>query len=121
MIEIKELEMSGQPKILVIGVGGGGNNAVNRMVSSAVTGVSFANVNTDKFVLEKSITESRIQIGAKLLSGYGAGANPEVGESAAIESEEEIRSLVQKYGYYNQRNGWRNRNGCSTCDCKDLS
>lgn len=93
-ITIKEVETSRDPKILVIGAGGGGNNAVNRMVASGVKGVDFAVVNTDKLVLDRSLTQKKLQIGEKLLKGFGAGADPEIGESAAMESEEEIRSLV---------------------------
>lgn len=93
-IMIKEVENREAPKILVIGAGGGGNNAVNRMINAGVSGVSFAAVNTDKFVLDRSKAEKRIQIGEKLLKGYGAGADPELGESAAIESEEEIKAMI---------------------------
>lgn len=96
MINIKERDDREVPKILVIGAGGGGNNAVNRMIRAGVKGVSFAAVNTDKFVLDKSEAEKRIQIGGKLLKGYGAGADPELGESAAKESEEELKALVEE-------------------------
>ena len=95
MISIKEMERPGNPNILVIGVGGGGNNAVNRMISSGVSRVEFAAVNTDRLVLEKSKAEQRIRLGEKLLKGYGAGADPDLGESAAMESEEEIRTLIE--------------------------
>lgn len=96
MINIKERDDREVPKILVIGAGGGGNNAVNRMIRAGVKGVSFAAVNTDKFVLDKSEAEKRIQIGGKLLKGYGAGADPELGESAAKENEEELKALVEE-------------------------
>lgn len=94
MIELKEAGKIEMPKILIIGAGGSGNNAVNRMINAGVKGVSFATINTDKFVLDKTLTDQRIQIGQKLLKGYGAGADPELGESAAMENEEEIRNLV---------------------------
>ncbi|WP_207857161.1 cell division protein FtsZ [Lucifera butyrica] len=76
--------------IKVIGVGGGGNNAVNRMISSGLQGVEFIAVNTDGQALLLSQASNRIQIGEKLTKGLGAGANPEVGEKAAQESREDI-------------------------------
>ena len=69
--------------IKVIGVGGGGNNAVNRMVEAGVQGVEFINVNTDKQVLMRSAVENKIQIGERITKGHGAGANPELGEKRA--------------------------------------
>ena len=77
-------------KIKVIGVGGGGSNAINRMISSGLKGVEFIAVNTDAQALLDSLAPKRIQIGAKLTRGLGAGARPEVGEKAAEESREEI-------------------------------
>ena len=76
--------------IKVIGVGGGGNNAVNRMIESGLQGVQFISVNTEDQVLEVSKADVKIQIGEKLTRGPGAGANPQVGEQAALESKEEI-------------------------------
>lgn len=76
--------------IKVIGVGGGGNNAVNRMIAAGLQGVEFITVNTDAQALLLSHAPYRIQIGEKLTKGLGAGANPEVGEKAAQESREEI-------------------------------
>lgn len=81
--------------IKVIGVGGGGNNAVNRMIESGLQGVQFLAVNTETQVLELSKAEHAIQIGEKLTKGLGAGANPQVGEEAAIESREEILKALQ--------------------------
>ncbi len=81
--------------IKVIGVGGGGNNAVNRMVAAGVKGVEFIAVNCDAQALLLSKAEKRIQIGEKLTKGLGAGANPEIGEKAAEESREEIMSLLK--------------------------
>ena len=78
------------PVIKVIGVGGGGGNAVNRMIESGMTGVSFIAVNTDVQALKASTAETTIQIGEKLTKGLGAGANPEIGTKAAEESIEEI-------------------------------
>ncbi|MBP2644852.1 MAG: cell division protein FtsZ [Firmicutes bacterium] len=76
--------------IKVVGVGGGGNNAVNRMIAAGLQGVEFITVNTDAQALLLSQAPYRIQIGEKLTKGLGAGANPEVGEKAAQESREEI-------------------------------
>ena len=88
------LEMDQLAKIKVIGVGGGGNNAVNRMIESGVKGVDFIVANTDLQVLNNSKASVKIQIGADLTGGLGAGANPEIGKNAALESKEEIRSAL---------------------------
>ena len=80
--------------IKVIGVGGGGNNAVNRMIREDVKGVDFISINTDKQALLSSMAENQIQIGEKLTRGLGAGAKPEVGKTAAEESREQIVSLL---------------------------
>ncbi len=81
--------------IKVIGVGGGGNNAVNRMIEAGLQGVQFISVNTEDQVLEVSKADVKIQIGEKLTRGLGAGANPQVGEQAALESKEEIIKQLQ--------------------------
>jgi cell division protein FtsZ len=81
--------------IKVIGVGGGGNNAVNRMIEHGVKGVEFIAVNTDAQALNLSKSEVRLQIGAKLTRGLGAGANPEVGKKAAEESKEQIEEALR--------------------------
>ena len=81
--------------IKVIGVGGGGNNAVNRMIESGLQGVQFISVNTEDQVLEVSKADVKIQIGEKLTRGLGAGANPSIGEQAALESKEEIIKALQ--------------------------
>ena len=80
--------------IKVIGVGGGGTNAVNRMIREDVKGVDFISINTDKQALLSSMAENQIQIGEKLTRGLGAGAKPEVGKKAAEESREQIVSLL---------------------------
>jgi cell division protein FtsZ len=82
-------------QIKVIGVGGGGNNAVNRMIESNLKGVQFIAVNTDKQALYTSKAEYKIQIGEKLTRGLGAGANPEVGKKAAEESRDDIYQALQ--------------------------
>ena len=80
--------------IKVIGVGGGGNNAVNRMITSNVRGVDFIAINTDKQALARSSAQHKIPIGEKITKGHGAGANPEIGARAAEESLEEIRNSI---------------------------
>ena len=89
------LEMDQIAKIKVIGVGGGGNNAVNRMIESGVKGVEFIVANTDLQVLNASKAACKLQIGANMTGGLGAGANPEVGRSAAMESKEEIKEALK--------------------------
>ncbi|WP_067728314.1 cell division protein FtsZ [Oceanobacillus damuensis] len=81
--------------IKVIGVGGGGNNAVNRMIEHGVEGVEFIAVNTDAQALNLSKAEAKIQIGGKLTRGLGAGANPEVGKKAAEESKEQLEEVLK--------------------------
>lgn len=81
--------------IKVIGVGGGGNNAVNRMIEHGVQGVDFIAVNTDAQALNLSKAEYKLQIGSKLTRGLGAGANPEIGRKAAEESREQIEELIK--------------------------
>jgi len=82
-------------EIKVIGVGGGGNNAVNRMIEADLKGVGFIVVNTDCQALQLSKAEKKIQIGEKLTKGLGAGANPEIGKKAAEETREEIKKALQ--------------------------
>lgn len=81
--------------IKVIGVGGGGTNAVNRMIEDGVQGVEFIAVNTDAQALNLSKAETKLQIGAKLTRGLGAGANPEIGRKAAEESKEQIEEVLR--------------------------
>jgi len=81
--------------IKVIGVGGGGNNAVNRMIEHGVQGVDFIAVNTDSQALNLSKAEIKLQIGTKLTRGLGAGANPEVGKKAAEESREQLEEVLR--------------------------
>mgnify|MGYP000522642147 CR=1 FL=1 len=89
------LEMDQLAKIKVIGVGGAGNNAVNRMIESGVKGVDFIVANTDLQVLNNSKATNKIQIGINLTNGLGAGANPEIGKEAAIESKDELEAALQ--------------------------
>ena len=85
-----DTENANVAQIKVIGVGGGGNNAVNRMIDFGLKGVDFISVNTDKQALLTSQATQKIQIGDKLTKGLGAGANPEIGAKAAEESRDEI-------------------------------
>ena len=95
MLEIKNSETSAAAKILVVGVGGAGNNAVNRMIDEGVEGVEFICVNTDKQILRTCKAPTLIQIGEKLTKGLGAGAKPEIGEKAAEESREELTEAIK--------------------------
>jgi len=97
------LEMDQLANIKVIGVGGGGNNAVNRMIESGVKGVDFIVANTDLQVLNNSKASIKIQIGEELTNGLGAGANPQVGKEAALESRDE--SVSKNKGSWCRR--WR--------------
>ena len=87
---------SGQAVIKVIGVGGGGSNAVNRMIEAGLTGVEFIVVNTDKQALDASQAEQKIQVGTGVTAGLGAGGNPEVGHRSAEESRDEIVDAISK-------------------------
>ena len=91
----EELDFEQVAKIKVIGVGGGGNNAVNRMVEEGVRGVEFFVANTDVQVLRRSPVENKIILGKDLTKGLGAGGNPEVGKKAALESEGDIRTALE--------------------------
>ncbi len=94
MIEF-DLEMEQFAQIKVIGVGGGGSNAVNRMIAAGLRGVEFISVNTDAQALYLANSECKLQIGEKLTKGLGAGANPEIGAQAAEESREEIKQALK--------------------------
>ena len=89
------LEMDQLAKIKVIGVGGGGCNAVNRMIESGLKGVEFIVANTDLQVLNNSLAPIKLQIGRELTDGLGAGANPEIGREAALESKAEIEEAIK--------------------------
>lgn len=94
MLEIKSTESEAAARIIVIGVGGAGNNAVNRMIDENIGGVEFIGVNTDRQALQLCKAPTALQIGEKLTKGLGAGAKPEVGEKAAEESMEEISQAI---------------------------
>ena len=93
-LEIISNETETTAKIIVIGVGGAGNNAVNRMVDEKISGVEFIGINTDKQALQLCKAPTPLQIGEKLTKGLGAGAKPEIGEKAAEENIEEIRQAI---------------------------
>ena len=95
MLEVKTNDAQAAAQIIVVGVGGAGNNAVNRMVDEQIDGVEFIGVNTDKQALQLCKAPKLIQIGEKLTKGLGAGAKPEIGEKAAEESSEDIQAALQ--------------------------
>jgi cell division protein FtsZ len=90
-----DIDMDQFAQIKVIGIGGGGNNAVNRMIQQELKGVEFVAINTDKQALYLSQANQKIQIGEKLTKGLGAGADPEIGQKAAEESREEIAQVLK--------------------------
>ncbi len=95
-IKAENLKVNGQSAVIkVIGVGGGGSNAVHRMIQSGIKGVEFIAMNTDVQVLDLSPATKKVQLGANLTRGLGAGGNPEVGKSAAEESKNEIRKVLE--------------------------
>ncbi len=89
------LEMNQLAKIKVVGVGGGGCNAVNRMIDSGLKGVDFIVANTDLQVLNDSLAPTKLQLGSELTDGLGAGANPAIGKEAALESKDEIEEALK--------------------------
>ncbi|MFT3984845.1 MAG: cell division protein FtsZ [Lachnospiraceae bacterium] len=95
MLEIKNNDVDAAAKILVVGVGGAGNNAVNRMVEERIGGVEFLGINTDKQALQLCKSPRLLQIGDKLTQGLGAGAQPEIGEKAAEESADDISNAIR--------------------------
>ena len=97
LLEIRTSDAESGAKILVVGVGGAGNNAVNRMIDESISGVDFIGVNTDKQALSLCKAPKLLQIGEKLTKGLGAGAKPEIGEKAAEESYDELVNALQNY------------------------
>ena len=89
-----DIPMSNMAQIKVIGIGGGGNNAVDRMIDDGLEGVEFVSVNTDAQALSKSKSDKKVQIGEKLTKGLGAGGNPEIGEKSVDETKEEIAQAL---------------------------
>lgn len=95
VLELEENQPACGAAIKVIGVGGGGSNGVNRMIGAGLQGVSFMSINTDLQALSLCLSETKLQIGAKLTKGLGAGANPEIGRAAAEESRDEIHKALE--------------------------
>ena len=95
MAFILDEELQNITNIKVVGVGGGGGNAVNRMVQSGLRGVEFISMNTDQQALYNSKATQKVQLGAKLTKGRGAGADPEVGQRSAEESRDEIAQALK--------------------------
>ena len=97
MMEYEDVTMlDGTATIKVIGVGGAGNNAVNRMIEAGVKGVEFISVNTDRQALQKSKAGTKIQIGEKVTRGLGAGANPDIGAQSAEENKADTTKAKKK-------------------------
>ena len=94
-IEFLEEKSNKLTTIKVIGVGGGGNNAVNRMIVSGLQNVEFIAVNTDMQALQTAKAKTKLAIGAKMTGGLGAGGIPEIGEKAALEDQEALRNIMQ--------------------------
>ncbi len=90
-----DVPMSGMARIKVIGVGGGGNNAVDRMIEDGLTGVEFISINTDGQALSRAMSSTKIRIGEKLTRGLGAGGNPDVGEKSVDENKDEIAEILR--------------------------
>ena len=95
MLEIMTNDQESSAKIIVVGVGGAGNNAVNRMIDENINGVEFIGINTDSQALTLCKAPTAIQIGEKLTKGLGAGAQPEIGEKAAEENVEELTQAIK--------------------------
>ena len=98
--------------IKVVGVGGGGSNAVNRMIDAGLGGVDFLVANTDVQALKQSKAPVKLQIGAKLTKGLGAGANPDIGRQAALEDTEKVIEVARRrrHGFCDDRSRRRHRN-----------
>ena len=94
MLQFDDVELPDSARIKVIGVGGGGGNAVNTMVAEGISGVEFIAANTDMQALETNLASIKLQLGTKHTKGLGAGANPEVGRSAALEDQARIAELM---------------------------
>jgi len=114
--------LDGTATIKVIGVGGAGNNAVNRMIDAGIRGVDFIAVNTDRQALLLSKANTKIQIGEKITRGLGAGANPDIGAQAAEESKAEIQEALRgadmvfvTAGMGRRNRNWSSSNSCNMC------
>lgn len=105
--------------IRVVGIGGGGGNAINRMIDSGIGGVEFISANTDLQALRTSLAPVKLQLGSKLTKGLGAGANPEIGRQAALEDTEKIIELLDGADMVfitaGLGGGYRDRGGSHNC------
>ena len=103
----------------VIGVGGAGGNAVNRMIQAGMKGVDFMVINTDAQDLENNAAENKIQIGKNLTRGLGAGAKSEIGRDAIESDKDAVKSLIEGADmvFITARNGWWHRHRCSSKSC----
>ena len=90
-----DLDMGGFAQLKVVGVGGAGDNAVDRMIAAGLTGVEYIAINTDRQALQRSKANKKLQIGEKITKGLGAGANPEIGKKAAEESRDDIMDQLR--------------------------
>jgi cell division protein FtsZ len=106
VLEFQMDEQANFASIKVVGCGGGGNNAVNRMVDAGLKGVEFISVNTDRQALSLSNANTKIQVGEKLTKGLGAGAIPDIGRRAAEESREEIAQALRAQTWYSSPPAW---------------
>jgi len=93
--QIEDLSLIGQPRITVLGLGGGGSNAVNRMIELGLTGIDFIAANTDHQALTGSLAETKIRLGPSVTRGLGAGGDPKIGAAAAMESSREIAAALK--------------------------
>lgn len=109
------MEMSDDAVIKVVGVGGGGGNAVEHMVRESIEGVEFISVNTDAQALRKTSVNTVIQIGGDITKGLGAGANPQVGREAALEDRDRLKEILTGADMvFIYRYGWWYRYRCSS-------
>jgi cell division protein FtsZ len=112
MFELTDPGRASSAKIKVIGVGGGGGNAVNTMIAYNLQGVDFITANTDTQALGASSSPIKVQLGAEVTKGLGAGANPDVGKMAAMETKDMLRQHMEgaDNGFHHSRSGGRNGN-----------
>ena len=105
MFELNE-EANAPAKIKVVGIGGGGTNAINSMIQAHVDGVEFIVANTDLQALSSSLAPTKIQLGSQLTKGLGAGANPEIGKRAALEDLDRISGSLTEQTWCSSPLGW---------------
>ena len=108
---MEQTGVSNRAKITVLGIGGGGGNAINNMINAGLEGVHFIAANTDWQVLERNLAPTKIQLGTNLTKGLGAGGQPEMGAKATQEDIDKIRQARhrKRHGFHNSRVGRRHR------------